>query len=318
MVRKRPTDGRICEIGGRWPATPAQESVFRTLEKRLARGRPGGGEQQEVTNSWWVRRAGGRWPWIAVVLLLVAAAALIWRAVQEPEDRVWSRIERTGTWRVGMDPSFPPFEILDGMGEPMGFDVDLARTIAAGWGAEVTFEGIGFDGLLPALWASKADAVISALPMDPRMSRDVAYSIPYLEAGLLLVVTRGTTDISSPDDLTARRVAVEWGSEGDVQGRALRRRLTDMVLLPLPLPEDALSAVVSGEADAALVDAITLRQFGREQGSLISVGDPIVSIPYVIAVPVDAPRLLEEVNDALVRLRESGELGRLEAHWLGQ
>jgi len=103
-----------------------------------------------------------------------------------------------------------------------------------------------------------------------------------------------------------------------VQGRALRRRLTDMVLLPLPLPEDALSAVVSGEADAALVDAITLRQFGREQGSLISVGDPIVSIPYVIAVPVDAPRLLEEVNDALVRLRESGELGRLEAHWLGQ
>ena len=263
-------------------------------------------------------RAGSSWLWIVVALQLIAAMVLIWRSALEPEDRVWSRIERTGIWRVGMDPSFPPFENLDETGEPVGFDVDLARAIAAGWDVEVTIEGIGFDGLLPSLWANKADAVVSALPMDPRMSRDVAYSVPYFEAGLLLVVARGETGVSSPDDLAARRVAVEWGSEGDVQGRALRRRLTDMLLLPLPLPEDALAAVVSGEADAALVDAIALRQFGSERGDLMAVGEPVVSIPYVIALPVDAPRLLQEVNDALVRLQESGELERLEAAWLGQ
>jgi ABC-type amino acid transport substrate-binding protein len=273
---------------------------------------------QSVTGDEWGRRIGRRWQWIVFVLLLMAAAAMIWRSVHEPEDRVWSRIQRSGIWRVGMDPSFPPFETLDATGAPVGFDVDLARAIAAGWGVEVTIEGIGFDGLLPSLWANKADAVISALPTDPRLSRDVSYSIPYFEAGLLLVVVRGETDINGPDDLGQRRLAVEWGSEGDVQGRVLRRRLTDMLLLPLPLPEDALAAIVSGEADAALVDAVTLRQSAAGQSGLVAVGDPVVSVPYVIALPVDAPRLLQEVNDALVRLRKSGDLQRLEATWLGQ
>ena len=273
---------------------------------------------QSVTGDEWGRRIGRRWQWIVFVLLLMAAAAMIWRSVHEPEDRVWSRIQGSGIWRVGMDPSFPPFETLDATGAPVGFDVDLARAIAAGWGVEVTIEGIGFDGLLPSLWANKADAVISALPTDPRLSRDVSYSIPYFEAGLLLVVVRGETDINGPDDLGQRRLAVEWGSEGDVQGRVLRRRLTDMLLLPLPLPEDALAAIVSGEADAALVDAVTLRQSAAGQSGLVAVGDPVVSVPYVIALPVDAPRLLQEVNDALVRLRKSGDLQRLEATWLGQ
>ncbi|HUW08246.1 MAG TPA: ABC transporter substrate-binding protein [Anaerolineae bacterium] len=273
---------------------------------------------QSVTGDEWGRRIGRRWQWIVFVLLLMAAAAMIWRSVHEPEDRVWSRIQGSGIWRVGMDPSFPPFETLDATGAPVGFDVDLARAIAAGWGVEVTIEGIGFDGLLPSLWANKADAVISALPTDPRLSRDVSYSIPYFEAGLLLVVVRGETDINGPDDLRQRRLAVEWGSEGDVQGRVLRRRLTDMLLLPLPLPEDALAAIVSGEADAALVDAVTLRQSAAGQSGLVAVGDPVVSVPYVIALPVDAPRLLQEVNDALVRLRKSGDLQRLEATWLGQ
>ena len=153
----------------------------------------------------------------ALALLLVVVGVLLWRSAhRNNEDRVWERIQRSGVWRVGMAPSFPPFESLDENGQPVGYDVDLAQAIAACWGVEVSFQGIGFDGLLAALWAGKADSVISALPVDPRLARDVAYSIPYFEAGLLLVVAEGTTDIAAPDDLTGRRLAVEWGSEGDV------------------------------------------------------------------------------------------------------
>ena len=254
----------------------------------------------------------------ALALLAVLAAVLLWHTVRRGEDEVWARIQRSGVWRVGMDPSFPPFESLDGEGQPIGYDVDLARAIAARWGVEVSFEGIGFDGLVAALWAHKADSVISALPVDPRLTRDVAYSIPYFEAGLLLVVAEGTTDIASPDDLAGRRLAVEWGSEGDVQGRELRRRLEGLTLLPFPLPQDALAAVVAGEADAALTDAISLRQFQREHGGLRAVGPPVVSVPYVVAMPRQAPKLLAAVNEALAALQEEGTLARLEEKWFGQ
>lgn len=253
----------------------------------------------------------------ALTLLALLAAVLLWQSVQRGEDEVWERIQRNSVWRVGMDPSFPPFESLDDSGQLMGYDVDLARAIAARWGVEVSFQSIGFDGLLPALWADKVDGVISALPLDPRMTRDVAYSASYFEAGLLLVVAEGTTDIAGTEDLAGRRLAVEWGSEGDVQGRGLRRRLPDLTLLPFPQPQDALVAVMEGEADAALVDAVTLRQFRREHGSLRAVGAPVVSVPYVIAVPRQAPRLLAAVNEALSALRDDGTLARLEEKWLG-
>jgi len=254
----------------------------------------------------------------ALGLLAVIAGTLLWQSARQAEDEVWARIQRNGVWRVGMDPSFPPFESLDEDGRPIGYDVDLARAIAARWGVEVTFEGIGFDGLLAALWAHKADSVISALPVDPRMTRDVAYSTPYFEAGLLLVVAEETTDIAGPDDLAGRRLAVEWGSEGDVQGRELRRRLPEMTLLPFPHPRDALAAVVAGEADAALVDAISVLQFQYERGGVRAVGAPLVSVPYVIAVPRRAPRLLAAVNEALMALQEDGTLARLEEKWFGQ
>ncbi|MDH7484720.1 MAG: ABC transporter substrate-binding protein [Anaerolineae bacterium] len=248
----------------------------------------------------------------------MAAGVLLWRMARRGEDAVWARIQRSGVWRVGMDPSFPPFEGLDGQGQPVGYDVDLARAIAARWGVAVSFEGIGFDGLVAALWAHRADSVISALPLDPRLTRDVAYSIPYFDAGLLLVVAEGRADIAGPDDLAGRRLAVEWGSEGDVQGRALRGHLEGLTLLTFALPQDALAAVVAGQADAALADAVTVRQFQGEHGGLHAVGPPLVSVPYVIAVPRQAPQLLAAVNEALVALREDGTLARLEERWFGQ
>jgi ABC-type amino acid transport substrate-binding protein len=38
--------------------------------------------------------------------------------------------------------------------------------------------------------------------------------------------------------------------------------------------------------------------------------------PYVIAMPIDAPRLKKEVNSALVNFRESGRLDAWVTKWL--
>jgi ABC-type amino acid transport substrate-binding protein len=255
--------------------------------------------------------------WLALVLALIVGVVglVVWRALRTPEDAVWQRIQDTGIWRVGMDPSFPPFESLDGAGQPVGIDVDLARAIAAQWDVEVSLAGVGFDGLLPALWADKVDAIVSSLPVDPRMARDIAYSIPYLDAGLVLVVSGDDSEISTMDDLRGKRLAVEWGSEGDVQAREMRGRLRDLTIVPLPDAAAALNSLQAEEADAVLVDYVSFRQVSAEQPDLRTVGDAVVSVPYVIAISVEAPLLLEAVNEALVHLKEHGELDRLVQVW---
>lgn len=258
-----------------------------------------------------------RWLALLAAAVLLLAALLVWQAVATTRDRVWDHIQATGQWRVGMDPSFPPFQDLDASGQPVGFDVDLARAIAARWGIEVQINGLGFDGLVDAVQAGRIDGAISALPYQPERTEDVAFSAPYFEAGLVLVTPAGSDQVASVDDLAGLRLAVEWGSEGDVQARSLRRRFPDLVLLPRETPQAALLAVAEGEADAALVDHVSALQFAAANSGVQISPQVVVSDPYVIVLPHKAPVLQEQVADALQALRADGTLDALTARWFG-
>jgi ABC-type amino acid transport substrate-binding protein len=253
----------------------------------------------------------------AVAIALIAAALLLWQAVGSARDRVWDHIQATGQWRVGMDPSFPPFQNLDEAGQPVGFDVDLARAIAARWGVEVQISALGFDGLVDAVQAGRLDSAISALPYQPERTQDVAFSAAYFEAGLVLVTSSGSTAVASVEDLAGRRLAVEWGSEGDVQARALRRRFPDLVLLPSDTPQAALLAVAEGQADAALVDRVSALQFAATNSGVQISPQVVVSDPYVVVLPRKAPVLQEQVADALRALHADGTLDALTDRWFG-
>lgn len=264
------------------------------------------------------------WAFLIGLFLLLLAILLVWQVAGQPQDRFWDRIQATGRWRVGMDPSFPPFESLDAGGQPVGFDVDLARAIAARWGVDVQFEGIGFDGLIDAVWAGRVDSVISALPYQPQFSRDVAFTQPYFEAGLVLVHRVSQSEFASIDELAGAHVAVEWGSEGDVQARELkRRRFPDLAISAQETALSALQAVRDGDADVALVDRITALQFLAEADNLrIGPNEPgsapvVGSNPYVIALPRKAPTLHKELGAALEALSEDGTLQGLTEKWFG-
>ena len=150
--------------------------------------------------------------------------------------------------------------MLDEAGEPVGYDVDLARAIAAAWGLDVEIVALGFDSLLDAVAADKVDSVVSAMPYDQRATRDYAYSSPYFDAGVRLVVREGSP-VAGVDDLQGSTVAVEWGSMGDMVGRRLQRDGIDVALAPYAGPEEAVAALTDDPAtDALLIDNVTLRQ----------------------------------------------------------
>jgi polar amino acid transport system substrate-binding protein len=232
-------------------------------------------------------------------------------------DLTWQSMQARGVWKVGMDPSFPPFETLNAAGQPVGFDVDLARALAAEWEMEVELAPIGFDSLVDALQAGKIDAIVSAYPYDPRLTRDVAFSQPYFDAGLQLAAPLDSV-LGGRDDLNGRRVAVEWGSEGDMVGRQWQRDGLDVTLVPYETPQDAVAALIEGkEVDALLVDRVTLRQAQTGGAALKAVGETVTSNPYVIVVPRQAHELLDNVNTGLNRLREVSQLAALEQAWFG-
>lgn len=248
-------------------------------------------------------------------LVAIAVALLSLRGViGRQRDETWARIHREGVMRVGLDPSFPPFEVDTG-GEIVGYDVDLARTLAERWGVDVQFIPISFDGLIDGLLAEQYDVIISAFPYDPRLTQDVAYSEPYFSAGQVLVVRNGEEAIAGPDDLAGRRVAVEWGSGGDLEARRLADQLGNLDIVPLETPAAALDAVRTGQADAALVDAVSAYGYLGDHAGLQIAGTPLTGERYIIVVHPESRRLLEEIDTALADLREAGFFRELQAKW---
>lgn len=267
--------------------------------------------------------------WIALLLALllagVALAALLWfgpdAGLPVPDllrrDQTWQAMQQRGTWRVGLDPSFPPFEQLDDEGRPVGFDVDLAHALAQRWGLEAEIVAIGFDSLPDALKAARIDSIVSAYPYDERLTRDVAFSEPYFDAGLRLVVRQGSA-VAKEEDLAGQRVAVEWGSLGDMVGRRLQREGIDLELVPFETPAETVQALAHDDTiAAALVDQVTLRQLQGQGLPVVAVGPPLESSPYVVVAPLRARELQERLAAALAALRQEGVLAALEEKWFG-
>jgi ABC-type amino acid transport substrate-binding protein len=257
---------------------------------------------------------------VLAVALLGAGLWLLLRSLPEAIDPTWERILETGILRVCTDPSWPPFEFVDDeTGQIEGFDVELAGLLAErlppqGAGVRAEIVPLGFDGLYDALATGRCDAVLSALPYEPMRTEDVAYSMAYFNAGLVLMTREDTASIERLDDLAGRVVGVEWGfvPEGDSRQRlffqSLGARRYDTA-------GDVLRALQAGEVEAALVDRITALAFLRDCRGLQLVGQPITDLNYVIPVRPDSFRLLGEINRVLLEMREDRTLERLQEKW---
>jgi ABC-type amino acid transport substrate-binding protein len=267
--------------------------------------------------------------WAAGIVLVLAAVVAVVFWVQGPEstrlltrlftrqDATWTEMQARQSWRVGLDPSFPPFEHLDEAGGAVGYDIDLARAIAADWGLEAEIVPIGYDSLTDALRAGRIDSVVSAFPYDPRATRDVWFSTPYFDAGLRLAVRAGST-ITSTSSLNGSTVAVEWGSMGDMVGRRLQREGVTLELHPYETPDEAVAALLNDPTvDALLIDQVSLRQAQGQGAEIMAVGPALESNPYVIAAPLRAFDLQERITETLERFASDGTLAELEARWFG-
>ncbi len=247
-------------------------------------------------------------------------------------DAAWERVRESGILRVGMDASFPPFETIAADGTLIGFDVDLARELGRRLGVEVQFvANLPYDGLYDALAVGRVDIVMSALVVNPARMADFAYSTPYFDAGQVLVARekpdrfRKTCQVSDLDGCT---LAVEFGTQGDLEARKWARRLSDLAVVPYQTAAEALAAVAAGEADGALVDHVSaLAATGKTLGvsenpkgfegfELVIVGEPVVEEPYAVAVRHDSQRLLRAINEALAEMKADGTLEMLVAEWL--
>jgi polar amino acid transport system substrate-binding protein len=261
---------------------------------------------------------------LALVMLCACAwlAFVLWFPKPPPKpDATWLRILETGVFRIGIDPSFPPFESDDAQGNLYGLDIALANELAREWSnahetpIRIEYVYTGFDGLYDALKTQQFDAILSALPYDPKKTEDVLFSHSYFNAGPHIIVREDDTTTKTHYDLMGKSIGVELGSSGDAFARRWQRRLK-FDLRTYHTPNDALRALQLGQVDAVFTDLIAFNDFARRAGGVKKVGDALINEFLVMAVRKDAPTLLGQINAVIDAMKRDGRMEQLYAEWL--
>ena len=124
-----------------------------------------------------------------------------------------------GTLTFGTMLSTPP-QVYAEAGEPAGFDVDVAKAVAARLCLKPAFINLAFPGLFPGLNARKFDAVIAGIGITPQRE-EVFDFVPYFQGGIRLVARKAAKlDFPNENALCGHSVATVTGS---VEARALDR-----------------------------------------------------------------------------------------------
>lgn len=268
-----------------------------------------------------VRKWARRHPrWTVALAAGVAALLTLWALTRPgmplgPIDLTWHRMQVNRDFYVGIDPSYPPFAewTPDAI---VGIEPDIARKLGERMGVETSILIMGYDGLYDALYTGEVDLILAGLRADPLYAEWVHYSPPYFDAGQVLV-SRADAPVGEMAALDGKRLAVEIASAGDQAAQRWQRRLDTLHVERYLLPEDALVAVERGEVDAALVDAITAREYLRTHSGLVRAAEMTAPDEYVIAMRRANYRLIEAVEASLADMKADGTLDAIIEQWLG-
>jgi polar amino acid transport system substrate-binding protein len=219
--------------------------------------------------------------------------------------------------RVGMELSYPPFEMTDPQGRPAGVSVKLAEALGKHLGREVVIENIAFDGLVPALKTRKIDCVISSMTATPERRKSIAFSEPYLKTGLaLLVAARSPVRAAADLDAPGRVVAVKKGTTGHQYAATNLKRARVLVL---DKETAAVLEVAQGKADAFIYDSLSVFQNHRrhpEQTRAILA--PFREETWAIGLRLGDDDLRHRVNAFLEAFRAAGGFERLGDEFLAE
>jgi polar amino acid transport system substrate-binding protein len=187
-----------------------------------------------------------------------------------PEDATGrlAKIREAGRLTVATEPYFPPQEFIDatksGQAQYIGADIELARRIAERMGVELEIVPLEFVEVQNAVAEGQYDLAISALAFTAtraavlEMSKGYYYTHEPVSSGVLIRADRAD-EIASVADLEDRSIVAQSGSLQETM--AVESILYYHQFRRLSTLVEVYAAVMSGGADAAVVDIETARAY---------------------------------------------------------
>lgn len=219
------------------------------------------------------------------------------------------------TLTMGTSADFPPFESVDPSGEIIGFDIDLAKAIGEELGYEIEIKDMKFDGLIGALQSDRIDFVMSGMSATDERKENVDFSTEYHRSGEMFLSLKDA-GIESIEDLDGKTLGVQLGTIQEQGARKIQEEY-GFEIKPIDSSSIMVQELLSNRVDAIYIDKAVGVGYQAEQ-DLAGFDDPTTASPGMAAAFPKDSDLVEEFNEALAALEESGKLQELKDQWLSE
>ena len=179
--------------------------------------------------------------------LSVSAALLALSCVASAKDMT--------TIRIGVDPTYAPFESVAPDGHVVGFDVDLGDALCARLKAKCVWVQSSFDGLIPGLQARKFDVILSSMAATAKRREQIDFTNRLYRNQTKLVARRDSGMKPEASSLQGKHIGVEQGTVQETYGRE-KWAPSGVQIVSYQNYDQAYDDLTTGRLDGVLMDAV--------------------------------------------------------------
>lgn len=247
--------------------------------------------------------------------LLVGVTALV--AVTAAQAGAIEDAVKRGTLRVGMDPTYMPFEMTNKRGEIIGFEVDILKAMAKSMGVKLETVSTAYDGIIPALLTDKFDMIGSGMTLTQERNLRLNFSEPFIVVGQTLLIRKELAgEIKSYKDLNNEkyRITSKLGTTGEMVAKKL---IGKAKYHGYDNEQEGVMDVVNGKADAFVYDApynvVAVDKAGA--GKLLFLEEPFTYEPLAFGLKKGDYDSINFINNFLHQIKNDGTYDRIHDKW---
>ncbi len=244
----------------------------------------------------------------------LAVAGITLAAVTGSYGKDWTEV------RIGTEGAYPPFNNLGANGQLEGFDVDLGNALCEKMKVKCSFVAQDWDGIIPALQASKFDVIIAAMDATEERAKVIDFGNPYFSTPLSMIGAKDTTLTLDPAAYKGKTIGVQAST---TQAQVAEAKFAGATVKGYPTQDEANADLASGRLDAVLSDKLPMMAYldtDAGKGCCKLIGDMERDVKLqgpgaAFGFRKDAPELKEMFNKALADAIKDGTYKKIQAKY---
>ncbi|AEY67341.1 amino acid ABC transporter substrate-binding protein [Clostridium sp. BNL1100] len=234
-------------------------------------------------------------------------------------DQSWDKVKEKGELVLGLDESFPPMGFRDEDNNIVGYDIDLAKEVAARLGVKLTLQPINWDSKDLELNTGNIDCIWNGFSINDERKQNILFSDPYMKNNQVVVVM-ADSKYNTLADLKGKSVSLQaTSSAADAveKNNDFKNSLKEVV----ELKDNTLCLMdlKTGNIDGVVMDEIVARyqiQMNSEKYRMLD--ESLAVEEYGVGFRKGDLQLMTQVNDTLKAMAKDGKITEISNKWFGK